>query len=753
MSAIARILSRLHRVFNRSPKRVPVVRLTAAGGASVAMKAATLSVSGITAGENVEATEIDVAGSSVADVAAQINSLFPSLTPTFTRTGPATHSDESGGIRQVGDGAPRFEYAALTHEPLGIVLEGAGGNAIRQSTPGPDTTRWTTNSVSLTPANPVISGSTPQKTAALGADNPSANRSQSIGTFTGGNITAYAVVEVIQSQRPSLSIYNSSRAQHVARVELNQETETITTSGVAFVAAHLKKLSNNGPNGGKVFLVGATGAGPTGDVCRVYIYNNYAIAEPSEIVIHHVQAEVGADNPSSPIITTTIGGETRGAETLSFPVSIFNEEAGSLEVTITPLHQTGAAQYIIDHNTNGADRLGLYLRPDGKVVASIGDQDAAVTSMGPVTYGNQYDIAMTWGGNTVKLYINGGLQGEEMFASYPLQAQTVSVGTKQDGTGRCPCVISQLRVSSAARSQDEVLAWVRRQLTLDGKSTYYQPFYRGALVNGVVEATIVAGDYSERSARAILDDASHSPDSDPYLYYPENPLWHELATYGWELDDQARRLKTAEDQLYFDKAEGKWLDLWGKSYFGVPRLRNETDEQYGQRVIYEILRANQNNKALEIIVRDAIGVDVTILDAWPVRADLEPHLQTRAAGHFLLEMGIPNEMPPEEAILLIEKVKGVVRRHKAVGTDFFESVLRKLERPDDVVTTSEILAVLIATAFSEALQPGPIYCGAAWRCGTPGLKCGTNDAMKEQVYIAKILAADSTTESAALYGG
>ena len=271
------------------------------------------------------------------------------------------------------------------------------------------------------------------------------------------------------------------------------------------------------------------------------------------------------------------------------------------------------------------------------------------------------------------------------------------------------------------------------------------PAYSSALIDSGSGALLARG----------LTDAEHEATAGESLSlgYPQNLLYHEIRTAGWLLDEQTGQIKSAERQMYMNTAEEAWLDYWARDFFGVARYVGESDEDYGKRTINELIRSTQNNKALELIILDALGVDTTILDAWPVRADLAPEDQPKAPGHFLLEMQIPNDLSPEEAQVLIDRIKDAVRKYKAAGTDFMETVLRQFVQQHETLTVGEAMAVAITATFSDEFKPGPIYCGAAWQCGTPGLYCGTNDAIKEQVVVRVLNAGDDSVEADYLYGG
>lgn len=79
------------------------------------------------------------------------------------------------------------------------------------------------------------------------------------------------------------------------------------------------------------------------------------------------------------------------------------------------------------------------------------------------------------------------------------------------------------------------------------------------------------------------------------------------------LDANAVELKTAREQIYqmlrqmvVPTAENEWLDEIG-GFYNVPRNNLEPDSLYGPRIIYEVTRPRNNNKAIEIAISVATG--------------------------------------------------------------------------------------------------------------------------------------------------
>ena len=54
-------------------------------------------------------------------------------------------------------------------------------------------------------------------------------------------------------------------------------------------------------------------------------------------------------------------------------------------------------------------------------------------------------------------------------------------------------------------------------------------------------------------------------------------------TIGYFLEMTEEEVDAMNDGCFIDTAEGRYLDLWGKDY-GIPRLNDETDEDYRKRL-------------------------------------------------------------------------------------------------------------------------------------------------------------------------
>jgi hypothetical protein len=101
-----------------------------------------------------------------------------------------------------------------------------------------------------------------------------------------------------------------------------------------------------------------------------------------------------------------------------------------------------------------------------------------------------------------------------------------------------------------------------------------------------------------------------------------------LAQYGLRLgaaqtrnDPNASSWETDASTWTFDIAaetggsEGLYLDAWGR-ILGVPRILNETDTHYCQRILFESVQASQSNRGLAATIENHLGITgVSIVDA------------------------------------------------------------------------------------------------------------------------------------------
>ncbi len=87
-------------------------------------------------------------------------------------------------------------------------------------------------------------------------------------------------------------------------------------------------------------------------------------------------------------------------------------------------------------------------------------------------------------------------------------------------------------------------------------------------------------------------------------------LWALLSPAGWALEDAQDRIRAGLRQMSVRTADGPWVDLWGLDYYGgIRRALGEADRDYADRIIREALRRRLNGHAIELILREDIGLE------------------------------------------------------------------------------------------------------------------------------------------------
>lgn len=118
---------------------------------------------------------------------------------------------------------------------------------------------------------------------------------------------------------------------------------------------------------------------------------------------------------------------------------------------------------------------------------------------------------------------------------------------------------------------------------------------------GISAATLVDGTYRQRESNG-----------DNFRAYT-SLLWAYLHAIAVELGIAKQSIQSMGDQLVVKTAEGEWLDEWG-DYFGVTREADESDQDYGTRIIVEVIRPRGNNKAIEQALLDYFGQQSSVND-------------------------------------------------------------------------------------------------------------------------------------------
>lgn len=121
---------------------------------------------------------------------------------------------------------------------------------------------------------------------------------------------------------------------------------------------------------------------------------------------------------------------------------------------------------------------------------------------------------------------------------------------------------------------------------------------------------------------AVLLDASgdQNRSNGDHLFAYSSLLWSYLEAQAAELDTASDQIVEAVQQINVFNADGSpgaggfWLDQLGAQFGDITRIPNESDEQYGPRIIATILRPKGNNIALEVAIQAFTGQVSTVTD-------------------------------------------------------------------------------------------------------------------------------------------
>lgn len=207
---------------------------------------------------------------------------------------------------QVASGAPSFWYGK------GLAVFGAATNLALWSS-DISNAAWAVASASKSAANSIFaSGGVAQKITLSGA---SGGVQQVVGTFTGASEIFYGIIEQGNDTSNRVIVYNVTGAANVVVAGITWATDTVSlVSGAGTVGGF--KLTDSGPNGGKVFLVWATYTSTAGNSRRIHFDGP---TSGTFFYAHHGQLMTGTR--VLPPIMTNAATATRNADVISIAIA------------------------------------------------------------------------------------------------------------------------------------------------------------------------------------------------------------------------------------------------------------------------------------------------------------------------------------------------------------------------------------------------------------------------------------------------
>lgn len=219
-------------------------------------------------------------------------------------------------------------------------------------------------------------------------------------------------------------------------------------------------------------------------------------------------------------------------------------------------------------------------------------------------------------------------------------------------------------------------------------------------------------------ARILLDSTGDQDLSNgDHLRAFTSPVWAYLDANAVELKQAREQIYQMLRQMNVVSGEGEWLDEIG-GYYSVLRRDGEIDALYGPRIIEEVIRPRNNNKAIEIAISRATGglpsrvVDVVIVeDVFPAyNGDIsfDGTYQYNATSKYrrnLFDVEYAFDLEGAEDIAPFQRrVLMLIDNFRSAGTHL-RQILLTAGRLDDagIVPTDGALALQLTSAFVEAV--------------------------------------------------
>jgi hypothetical protein len=347
---------------------------------------------------------------------------------TFTRSSTATYVGSDGLIQTAASGAARFDHNPTTGESLGLLVEEARTNFVRQSeTFG---TTWTLFRASI------VADSTASPDGAATADTmvEDTTVTSSHGTVQTINLTAATYTFTIflkAAGRNWVNINPSDSTDHRTWFDFsNGVVGTNAAGNTSSIKAY--------PNGwyrctitrtmdqvSCAFQISLT----TGDNVAVYSGDG-----TSGAYIWGAQIEAGAF-PTS-YIPTSGSTVTRAADVASMTgsnfSSWFNQSAGSLFGSFVSLSNGANAPIAAFSQTSNPEANRISLR----IASSFCFTNSVVQFSFPTSYTANQSTKVAWGfGSTATYYKNGTLIGTDSSVTLPATIDIMTIGTLEANAG------------------------------------------------------------------------------------------------------------------------------------------------------------------------------------------------------------------------------------------------------------------------------------------------------------------------------
>jgi len=390
--------------------------------------------------------------------------------PTFSRNSVAYKQDGN----QVASGVPRFESGKFDQA---VMVEEGTTNVLLYSEQF-DNAAWNKNNASVI-ANATVSpdGATTADTLTDSSTTTYGEVEQSVvipGTAVPWEFSVYVKKDTITTRFPefALRLWSGGVTAYEAYVQLNTNTgATIFRTSTGTVSATVQDMG-----GYWRIAIMVTNVDQTTAIIRICpaitsTFGTYEDTATGSIVIWGAQLEQKAY--ATTYMATTSAPVSRSPETLTIPTAgVLNASEGMVECWVRFNTLSGYRQ-IFGVCKSGTGWIGL--QSYGTALRFQFYYPTNVVLTGPTLSTNTwYHIALTWSGTTAKLFLDGILQATATIDAINGFASVAYIGANRDGIEQLNGLIDDLRISSRARTDAEILAAYSSgvALAVDADTTY-----------------------------------------------------------------------------------------------------------------------------------------------------------------------------------------------------------------------------------------------------------------------------------------
>lgn len=329
---------------------------------------------------------------------------------SFGRAGPATYWDHTGTLRTAAAGEPRFDYDPVAKVARGILMDEIRVNLLPRSQEFGDPL-WNKSNVSVASNVAIAPDGTMTADEITSSSTPHDVYANSV-TVSAGSVTCSVFAKAGTSAH--LFMREPSAASTISVFSLSGAGSVVSTSGTT--GAGIQSIGSGWYRCWQTYTAAAGFANPALRICDAG--GNLVVGS---VVIWGAQLESGAF-PTS-YVPTTSATVTRLADVATIATSAlpsFSEFAGTIVLTYRVPATTGTIPAITLDDGTANERI-RFVVDAGTMKAQVvdGGVTQADISLGSVTAGTEYIVAVAWAANEISACMNGGSVGTDTSASLP----------------------------------------------------------------------------------------------------------------------------------------------------------------------------------------------------------------------------------------------------------------------------------------------------------------------------------------------